>query len=509
MYHEIHRLHREGRSISHIADLLVVNWRTVKKYLNMDEFEYEAFLKNQSKRQKELSPYEHFVKVKLEQYPETSASQMHDWLKEHYGGFPEVNPKTVFNFVTWVRQKHHIPKTKIERDYFIVEELPYGKQAQVDFGEYNIRTGSGKRKKVYFFAMVLSRSRYKYVYFSDTPFTSELSVKAHEKAFEYFNGIPKELVYDQDSVFISDENKGDLILTHKFRNYVKQRGFDTWFCRKADPESKGKIENVVKYIKQNFLYNRPYHNLDTLNREALSWLSRTANSMPHGKTKLSPEKQWQVEQEHLSEYTPENLVKPNENLYTLRKDNTVSYKSNLYSVPHGTWKVDRNKVLLLEKDKFIIISLPEGEELCRHKRCPEKGKTIINTNHRRDVSIKINELISSGANRFNTPGKAKIYFEQVRKHKGRYIRDQVAAITSCFESLTDDAVNKALEYCLENNIYNASDFKVIAEKMNAGSKQSSSEPTGEIKTLSEKKNIAASIQPQISQLTDYESIMSN
>jgi transposase len=218
MYHEIHRLHREGRSITHIADFLVMNWRTVKKYLSMDEFEYEAFLENQSNRQKELSPYEHFVKVKLEQYPDTSASQMHDWLKEHYDDFPEVNPKTVFNFVTWVRQKHHIPKAKVERDYFIVEELPYGKQAQVDFGEYNIRTGSGKRKKVYFFAMVLSRSRYKYVYFSDTPFTSELSVKAHEKAFEYFNGIPEELVYDQDSVFISDENKGDLILTHKFRN---------------------------------------------------------------------------------------------------------------------------------------------------------------------------------------------------------------------------------------------------------------------------------------------------
>jgi hypothetical protein len=44
-----------GRSITHIADFLVMNWRTVKKYLSMDEFEYEAFLENQSNRQKDLA----------------------------------------------------------------------------------------------------------------------------------------------------------------------------------------------------------------------------------------------------------------------------------------------------------------------------------------------------------------------------------------------------------------------------------------------------------------------
>ncbi len=509
MYHQIHRLHIEGRSISGIADFLVMNWRTVKKYLSMNEFEYEAFLENQSKRQKELAVYEHFVKVKLEQYPNTSAAQMYDWLKEHYENLPEVTPKTVFNFVMWVRQKYHIPKVENKRDYFIVEELPFGKQAQVDFGEYNIRTNIGKRKKIWFFAMVLSRSRYKYVYFSDVPFTTELAVAAHEKAFEYFNGIPKELVYDQDSVFISDENKGDLILTSKFRNYIKQRDFGLYFCRKADPETKGKIENVVKYVKQNFLYNRPYCDLDTLNKEALAWLGRTANNLPHGKTKLSPEDQWQIEKEHLSEYTPIGLTQPDKTLYTIRKDNVISYKSNLYSVPQGTWKADRNKVLLQETGGFIIISLPEGEELCRHKISFQKGKTIINTNHKRDISIKINHLISSEANRFNSPEKAEMYFEHLRKVKPRYIRDQLSVIRNCFKAFSDQAVNKALEYCLKNNIYNASDFEAVAENMNVEPNQSSTQPVPEIKTLSESKNTAANTQPKTSQITDYESIMSN
>lgn len=143
--------------------------------------------------------------------------------------------------------------------------------------------------------MVLSRSRYKFVSFSDCPFTGELVVKAHEKAFEFFNGIPNEIVYDQDSIFIVNENKGDYLLTQTFNTYVRNRSINTYFCRKADPETKGKIENVVKYVKQNFLYNRSYYNLDTLNSEALAWLNRTANKLIHGTTKLSPIEQWAIE----------------------------------------------------------------------------------------------------------------------------------------------------------------------------------------------------------------------
>ncbi|HCU19312.1 MAG TPA: IS21 family transposase, partial [Bacteroidales bacterium] len=70
--------------------------------------------------------------------------------------------------------------------------------------------------------MVLSRSRYKYVLFSETPFTSFSAIEAHEKAFAFFRGITKEIVYDQDKVFLSDENKGDLLLTRAFKDYCRE-----------------------------------------------------------------------------------------------------------------------------------------------------------------------------------------------------------------------------------------------------------------------------------------------
>jgi hypothetical protein len=509
MYHEIHRLDREGHSISYIANYLVLNWRTVKKYLSMGEAEYEAFIESQSNRRKGLAPYEHFVKLKLEQFPGTSASQIHDWLKEHYESFPKVSQKTVFNFVMWVRQQHHIPKVRNKRDYFIVEELPFGKQAQVDFGEYNIRTSEGKRKKVYFFAMVLSRSRYKYVYFFDTPFTTQLSIMAHEKAFEYFGGIPEEIVYDQDKVFMSNENNGDLVLTDGFRAYVGRRSFDIYFCRKADPETKGKIENVVKYVKQNFLYNRPYYDLETLNAEAIAWLGRTANYLPHGKTKLSPIEQWGLERGHLAKYVPVGCPIENSTCYTVRKDNTVSYKGNLYSVPQGTWKTGKNKVFLEEKEGLVIISLLDGAELCRHKKPNKKGQTIINSDHKRDKTGNIDKMITSEATRFDCPEKAELYFGRLRKSKPRYIRDQLMMIRESFGSFSGKAVNQALEYCLKNEIYSASDFVSVVKKYNNEGEGEHVKNKQEIKPLSENKNNIADIQPRASDITDYESIMSN
>jgi hypothetical protein len=89
-YHMVHQLHRDGLSISRMSKELVLDWRTVKKYLLMTESDYKQFLQNQSERKKDLEPYEDFVKARLKKYPKTSAAQMHDWLQEHYPDFPAV-----------------------------------------------------------------------------------------------------------------------------------------------------------------------------------------------------------------------------------------------------------------------------------------------------------------------------------------------------------------------------------------------------------------------------------
>ncbi len=43
-------------------------------------------------------------------------------------------------------------------------------------------------------------------------------------------------------------------------------------CRGHDPESKGKIEAVVKYLKYSFAKNRTFVNIDKFNEGCLLWL---------------------------------------------------------------------------------------------------------------------------------------------------------------------------------------------------------------------------------------------
>lgn len=163
VYTDIHRLRESGhRSIQWIANYMGLNFRTVRKYLKMSLEEYERYA----------------------------------------AGFGQ-KPRTVYNTVMEVRQEWNIPKVSItERDYQMLPESPSGQYAQVDFGQKKLRKGGGSVQKVYFMAMLLCRSRQKYVWFQDHPFTSEMAVIAHEKAFEYFHGIPKEIIYDQDAVFL-------------------------------------------------------------------------------------------------------------------------------------------------------------------------------------------------------------------------------------------------------------------------------------------------------------------
>ena len=77
-YFEIHRMHREGLSVRHISSYLVLNRRTVIKYLNMSEQEYESFLIQQADRKKILLLYEDFVRERLEKVRDTLAAQLHD-----------------------------------------------------------------------------------------------------------------------------------------------------------------------------------------------------------------------------------------------------------------------------------------------------------------------------------------------------------------------------------------------------------------------------------------------
>jgi transposase len=503
MYYEVQRLQREGLSYRAIAEALVMNRRTVIKYSAMNQAEYEAFLLKKDCRVKLLDAYESFIKDRLQAHPAASAAQVNDWLKEHHKDFPYISAKTIYNFVMAVRQKYSIPLEEAARDYFVVEELPYGFQAQADFGQYILRNADEKRKKVHFFVMMLSRSRMKFVLFSATPFTCLTAIGAHEQAFKFFQGIPRQMVYDQDRLFLVDENMGDLLLTRDFKTYVFEQEFSVHFCRKADPQSKGKVENVVKFVKNNFLYGRAYYDIDTLQTQVLGWLQRTGNGMAHATIRKIPLEQWAIEKQHLNPWASVQIL-PMYIMRYVRQDNTIAYQGNFYSVPQGTFKKDAMAMIWLKEDELHIHD-DQQKFLCKHPLALTKGNKVLNTDHKRDKSKKLKTLLVEIAAMFTNPALAAQYFEMIRQLKGRYLRDQVQFIRETIKGRNTELVNTVLEQCVQERYLSAVTFSELIT-MQEEKDKSITAPTGKIILLDPYNTRKAETKPDKSNLGDYEEI---
>lgn len=510
MYHEIHRLSLLGFKAARIGRYLGVDRRTVERKLAMNEQEYEQFLSTRQNRSKKLENYEDFVKSKLEAFEDTSAAQIFDWLKEYYSDLPKVSTRTVYNFVMYVRQKHNIPIVPSLREYFPVEELPFGYQAQVDFGQYNMRLASGRQKKVWFFAMVLSRSRYKFILFSDKAFTTATVCQAHEQAFQYFGGITIVVVYDQDRTMMVDENLGQLLLTSGFSSYVKARGYKLHFCRKADPESKGKVESVIQYVKKNFLCNRTYTDLETLNDEALAWLNRTANYLEHHVTKISPVEAFRIEQTYLNPYKPLPMEHNKEKRmqYLVRKDSTVNYKGNFYSIPAEVYQGPDTYIFLKEQDNQLFVYSLAWEHICMHKIPEGTGNKVINNNHKRDHSLSVEQLIQDTSEYFTDKKRALAYLNGLREAYPRYVRDQIQAVLKAVRSGNTEAADKSLAFCRKNQVFNALDFEQVYNVffLEQGTPEPSNQP---IKLMNERSLEKASQIPEKSNLDNYENIFNS
>jgi hypothetical protein len=252
--------------------------------------------------------------------------------------------------------------------------------------------------------------------------------------------------------------------TNEFQGPFGKENLKKFLKEYADPESKGKIEHVVKFTKQNFLYNRPFQDVDTLNMEALAWLGRTANGMVHGITKKVPGDEWNIEKPFLIPCLEYALPPVKPETCTVRKDNTIYWKSNLYSVPLGTYKGRGSQVTMKLSEGYIIVSNLQSLEICRHLVASGTGKKIKNNDHKRDKSTAINALIDQLSQLLDNPLQVKQFLNAIRKEKPRYVRDQVLVFKQVIENTEKTIVQRALDYCCDNQVLSANDFKAVAEQ---------------------------------------------
>lgn len=457
VYSQIQQLKEKGFKKANVAKQLGINRRTVVRYWNMSADDYKE--NSDICRIKLLNEYEDSILMWLRAYPTLSAAQVCDWLKEYFSaGFSE---RTVSRYVKELRQKHNLKKTANPRSYAAVPELPAGKQLQVDFGEKWMVNSEGVRIKVQFAAFVLAHSRYKYVELQSRPFTATDLTRACRNCFRFLGGMPEELVFDQDSIVCVSENCGDIIHTYEFEKLRQECKFRVYLCRAADPESKGKIENVVRYVKGNLLENRIYPGDDeTLNCCCMKWLDRTGNAKIHGTTKRVPAEVFEEERKYLR-LLPNTAESADTGISRMvRKDNTVIYDSNRYSVPLGTYN-KQPEVLIGVSNGILHITTPLGELICEHPVSIGRGMLIQNTSHTRDrepalnaMQAELNKLLLYQADSF---------LQAIRTEKSRYARDQFHLMQSLCKKYGVEAVLEAVRFCAEGRLYSANYVKDYAE----------------------------------------------
>ncbi|MDP2791689.1 MAG: IS21 family transposase [Rectinemataceae bacterium] len=132
-------------------------------------------------------------------------------------------------------------RRKLEKQAVMRFETEPGLQAQVDWKEFGTQLVDGKTRKLYAFVMVLGYSRKAFVHFTARMDSSTL-LACHALAFEYFGGVPREILYDNMRTAFQPDAEGIWRPAKRLCALAVHYGFAPKRCRVRRPETKGNVE---------------------------------------------------------------------------------------------------------------------------------------------------------------------------------------------------------------------------------------------------------------------------
>ncbi len=114
--------------------------------------------------------------------------------------------------------------------------------------------------------------------------------------------------------------------------------------------------------------------------------------------------------------------------YHVRKDNTVQYRGNYYSLPCGTYRSGQTTVWLQETEGNVeLYNKDTGKLICRHALCTRKG------------------------------------MDNLKRRKERYYRDNLEVILRIIPGYDKNTLIEAIRICLDKGIYNGDSVKSLCE----------------------------------------------
>ena len=359
-------LYAQGFSIRGISKKTGFDRRTVSKYLKTKSVpEYKKRIQKESK----LDEYKDYIATKLHEGPYT-ASRL----------YREIQDMGFTGKYTIV--KDYVRKERPE--YRIAAVLRYetkpGVQSQVDWSEFGRVEIDGQTKKLYCFNMILGYSRMRYIEFTLSIDVTTF-IRCHMNAFRYFGGCTDEILYDNmKQVVIHRALKSSDSTWHsKYEDFYKYCGFIPRLCRPYRPQTKGKIENTIGYVRRDFFLGRDFSSLADLNNQAMEWLKRV-NSNVHGTTHEIPIERHKLEKLKSVDTIPEYFMIRKETR-KISRDCYISYLGNKYSVPYQL--AGREATLQILDDKIRVIV--GGKQVCEHDLLAGSNRISRNKEHFRGL----------------------------------------------------------------------------------------------------------------------------
>jgi transposase len=328
---EIHRLRNLGFSQRSIARQLQVDRVTVTKYLADPD---PAPSKRKPKPSK-LDPYSVLIAEMVEECPDIKAPVVMQHIREK--GFDGE--------ITIVRDRlRKLRGHGRNREAFIRFESNPGEQMQIDWGHFGNLSYGDSGRRLYALAVLEGHSRMLYVFFSHSQ-QQEYLHQGLIQAFTYFNGTSREMVVDNMLTAVTERVGGIVRYNEAFLDFLGQFSITPRACNVRSPYEKGKVENAIKYIRQNFWPLRHFTDLADAQSQILHWLDTVANVRKHHTTGHRP-----VDQLRDLVALPEHLPDCREVCSPLvHKDFGVRFDSNVYTVP--PWAIGKRIELAAHKEQ--------------------------------------------------------------------------------------------------------------------------------------------------------------
>ncbi len=374
---DIITMYRKGLKQRAIARKLGISRNTVRKYIENPDL---AFEQPQSRNRKSLlDPYGDNIKAWVEEDCDYTATWIYDRLSNmgFIGSYEIVKRR-----VRRIKENYH----KVA--YMRFETEP-GYQAQVDFGEFQVAKPDGSVTKLFLFSMILGYSRKMYAELierCDLP----TFLDCHIHAFEYFGGVPDQILYDRMKNVYIGKIAGKKKFNDTLMGFALHYGFKPEVAPAYAAWVKGKIERPYSFIREGFWRGYGFICLDTANRELLTWLSKKDERV-HGTTHEVVQARFCREKPHLN-MLPRQAFDTSYRVYRkVYKDCTVRFEGNSYVVAHDLvgkqiiLRVKKSIMRIFYNDSLVVTyDIPNGKgHLVQDKRFYEALKKDREMNKRK------------------------------------------------------------------------------------------------------------------------------